>query len=129
MKKYLFGIVALLFISLTSKSQNSNEVNKADSNYLYRIDTVKQNTYPTKTQQLQSSQYPRMYDHVRLTPHIYRDTRLGSSSPLYNSYIKNHYGAGAITTNPNKWGSGAPEPAPQSYYTPVDSSQVKHQDK
>ncbi|MDP4285138.1 MAG: hypothetical protein Q8891_11990 [Bacteroidota bacterium] len=33
---------------------------------------------------------------------IYRDTRLGSSSPLYNTYKKNDYGAGAITTNPNK---------------------------
>lgn len=33
---------------------------------------------------------------------IYRDTRLGSSSPLYNTYQKNDDGAGAITTNPNK---------------------------
>jgi hypothetical protein len=33
---------------------------------------------------------------------IYRDTRLGSSSPLYNTYEKNDNGAGAITTNPNK---------------------------
>lgn len=33
---------------------------------------------------------------------IYRDTRLGSSSPLYNTYKKNDDGAGAITTNPNK---------------------------
>jgi hypothetical protein len=39
-------------------------------------------------------------------PHIYRDTRLGSSSPLYNTYKKNDYGAGAVTTNPNK-GSGS----------------------
>jgi len=39
-------------------------------------------------------------------PHIYRDTRLGSSSPLYNTYKKNDYGAGAITTNPNKGSSG-----------------------
>jgi hypothetical protein len=38
-------------------------------------------------------------------PHIYRDTRLGSSSSLYNTYKKNDYGAGAVTTNPNK-GSG-----------------------
>lgn len=37
---------------------------------------------------------------------IYRDTRLGSSSPLYNTYEKNNYGAGAITTNPNKNSSG-----------------------
>ena len=33
---------------------------------------------------------------------IYLDTRLGSSSPLYNTYEKNDNGAGAITTNPNK---------------------------
>jgi len=37
----------------------------------------------------------------RPTP-IYRDTRLGSSSPLYNTYEKNDDGAGAVTTNPNK---------------------------
>lgn len=35
-------------------------------------------------------------------PAMYRDTRLGSSSPLYNTYKKNDYGAGAVTTNPNK---------------------------
>jgi hypothetical protein len=35
-------------------------------------------------------------------PTMYRDTRLGSSSPLYDTYEKNDYGAGAITTNPNK---------------------------
>ena len=35
---------------------------------------------------------------------LYRPTRLGSSSPLYNTYKKNAYGAGAITTNPNKSG-------------------------
>lgn len=34
--------------------------------------------------------------------HIYRDTRLGSSSLMYNTYKKNDYGAGAITTNTNK---------------------------
>ncbi|MGN6531081.1 MAG: hypothetical protein ACTHK0_04945 [Ginsengibacter sp.] len=39
-------------------------------------------------------------------PHVYRDTRLGGSSPLYNNYKKNDYGAGSITTNPNK-GSGS----------------------
>jgi hypothetical protein len=41
------------------------------------------------------------------TGHIYRDTRLGSSSPQYNTYEKNDYGAGAVTTNPNKNGGGA----------------------
>lgn len=33
---------------------------------------------------------------------IYRDTRLGSSSPLYDTYKKNDNGAGSVTTNPNK---------------------------
>lgn len=37
---------------------------------------------------------------------VYRDTRLGSSAPQYDTYKKNDYGAGAITTNPNKSGGG-----------------------
>lgn len=43
--------------------------------------------------------------------HIYRDTRLGSSSRLYNTYKKNDYGAGAVTTNPKK-GRGGVAPSP-----------------
>lgn len=38
---------------------------------------------------------------------IYRDTRLGSSSPMYNTYKKNDNGAGAVTTNPNKGGGSS----------------------
>ncbi len=47
---------------------------------------------------------------------IYRDTRLGSSSRNYNTYEKNAYGAGAITTNPHKSGgiSFFPEAQPDS---------------
>ncbi len=41
-------------------------------------------------------------DNNNPTSPIYRDTRLGSSSPLYNTYEKNDNGAGSITTNPNK---------------------------
>jgi len=41
------------------------------------------------------------------TGHVYRDTRLGSSSPQYDTYEKNNYGAGSVTTNPNKNGGGA----------------------
>lgn len=33
---------------------------------------------------------------------LYRDTRLGSSSKMYSTYETNDYGAGSITTNPNK---------------------------
>lgn len=47
---------------------------------------------------------PLQNEYTTPQPHIYRDTRLGSSSPLYNTYKKNDYGAGAITTNPNKGG-------------------------
>ena len=40
---------------------------------------------------------------VQITPNIiYNDTRLGSSAPENDSYIKNDNGAGSITTNPNK---------------------------
>lgn len=37
---------------------------------------------------------------------VYRDTRLGSSEPQYDTYKKNDYGAGAVTTNTNKIGGG-----------------------
>lgn len=45
--------------------------------------------------------------------HIYRDTRLGGSSPYFNTYQKNDYGAGAITTDPNKGMGMAHYPAGQ----------------
>lgn len=57
---------------------------------------------------------------VKKAPQIYRDTRLGSSSSMYDTYEKNDNGAGAITNNPNKWGSGA---AP--VLVPVQSSAVR----
>jgi hypothetical protein len=56
---------------------------------------------------------------------VYHDTRVGSSSPLYNTYQKNDYGAGAITTNPNKGGGGGnftPPPTSQINEVPVDTS-------
>lgn len=64
----------------------------------------------------------------KLTPHIYRDTRLGSSSPLYNTYEKNDYGAGSITTNPNKGSSagGVPAEVYQPAVEPSDSVQNNH---
>ncbi|MEO6187541.1 MAG: hypothetical protein ABIO82_06290 [Ginsengibacter sp.] len=33
-------------------------------------------------------------------PKLYRPTRLGSSEPQYDTYKKNDYGAGAVTTEP-----------------------------
>ena len=38
---------------------------------------------------------------------LYRPTRLGSSSPLYDTYKENDFGAGAVTTNPNKSGKSS----------------------
>ena len=65
------------------------------------------------------SQYPQnILDTSKSSTKIYRDTRLGGSSPLYNTYRKNDYGAGAITTNPNKNGSSAP----QENYAEPDTS-------
>ena len=52
----------------------------------------------TQVQQQASS----LIQNVPVSTSMYRDTRLGSSSPLYNTYKKNDDGAGAITTNPNK---------------------------
>lgn len=62
-------------------------------------------TNPNKTQGGEAPQsiipHPDSTDSNSDQP-VYRDTRLGSSSPLYNTYEKNDDGAGAITTNPNK---------------------------
>lgn len=52
---------------------------------------------------------------------MYRDTRLGSSSPLYDTYKKNDHGAGAVTTNPNKINAGKNPPI----ILPADSSSNK----
>jgi len=55
---------------------------------------TEEHTYPIRTNK-------RKYN-ISGRPHIYRDTRLGGSSPYFNTYQKNDYGAGAITTDPNK---------------------------
>ena len=52
-------------------------------------------------------------------PAIHRDTRLGSSSPMYNTYKKNDYGAGAVTNDPNKGQSGSP------VFTPPATDSIK----
>lgn len=50
----------------------------------------------------------------------YHDTRLGSSSPMYNTYRKNDYGAGSVTNNPNKGAGEAP-----AFIPPVSDSSRK----
>lgn len=71
------------------------------------------------------------------TKPFYRDTRLGSSSPDYNTYRTNDNGAGAVTTNPNKGGGGvilpstaiiSPEQAPTdstTSATPIRSAEKR----
>lgn len=60
--------------------------------------------------------------------HIYRDTRLGSSSPMYKTYRTNDDGAGSVTTNPNKGGGGyvpVVEPIKPEQASPDSSANVK----
>jgi hypothetical protein len=59
-----------------------------------------QNSVPSVP--VQQQQASSQIQNIPTSQSMYRDTRLGSSSPLYNTYQKNDYGAGAITTNPNK---------------------------
>ena len=67
-----------------------------------------------KTQSFGISHITSPLININAAPAIYRDTRLGSSSPLYNTYKKNDFGAGAVTNNPNKGSSAAPEFIPES---------------
>lgn len=67
------------------------------------------------------STYPYHSNSAKTTTKIYRDTRLGGSSPLYDTYKKNDKGAGSITTNPNK-GTGGASPVP---YVPDSSNNGK----
>ena len=53
---------------------------------------------------------------------MYRPTRLGSSSPLYNTYKKNNYGAGAITTNPQKSGKSFIFETPTHYVDSLEAT-------
>jgi PBP1b-binding outer membrane lipoprotein LpoB len=95
------------------------------SNCVFSQDTSQnQKQMQDRTYQPQATPLPNEYSTPQ--PHIYRDTRLGSSSPLYNTYKKNDYGAGAVTTNPNKTGGASFTPAQQQESgtsQPLDSVQ------
>lgn len=80
------------------KSHNKVNLNKEPLIHSTVIPT--QSTYPYKN-----------FFFTKSTP-MYRPTRLGSSSPRYNTYKKNNYGAGAVTTNPLK-GQSSSEPVLQ----------------
>lgn len=85
--KIIILLILIGFFSNTVAGQDTSENQKLSENQTYHISSQKTD-----------------YNNIPAQP-VYRDTRLGSSSPLYNTYKKNDYGAGAITTNPNKTGS------------------------
>ena len=66
-------------------------------------DTTKMHTNVNKVQ-VNNLRNPthRKAKNTKSTSKIYRDTRLGSSEPQYNTYKKNDNGAGAVTTSPKK---------------------------
>lgn len=87
MKPKIFPYFFFLLFLATSASAQDTSANQSLS---------KDQTYPISSP-IKNYNNPQKH-------HIYRDTRLGSSSPLYNTYRKNDNGAGAITTNPHKSG-------------------------
>ena len=93
--KNLSIILIFLFMSNTGYCQEKikKDINLSDST---QLDTTK--FKPLKKVNISKHEYKFM------PKPLYRPTRLGSSSPLYSTYKKNNYGAGAITTNPNKSG-------------------------
>lgn len=104
MKNNLIVTLSLLFFSSSAFCQ--------DSAYYRHQDSLKHSTPHSitfKNGGIIDSTHSLIVHHQNIfqiptPPSNYRDTRLGSSSPLYNTYKKNDNGAGAVTTNPNKGG-------------------------
>lgn len=105
MKKKLIFLTAFAFGSFIAFCQDSSHT--LHEKVIFRNNPqIHSTVVPAQTTDGSSSASP-----------IYRDTRLGSSSPKYNTYKKNDYGAGAITTNPNKNDEGSadlPHPSTDS---------------
>jgi hypothetical protein len=102
MKAHISFLVAGMFFSVTGFCQDSSA---ASSNKV---------TFKNEAR-LNSTVVPAEKNYTTsptTSSPIYRDTRLGSSSPMYNTYKKNHYGAGGVTTDPNKGASGTPSSLP-----------------
>lgn len=98
MKSIYILTVLIFLISSTGFSQDTTKYKQDTAQYkvLQRVNVNKKNRDSVKKNyKIQLKKQP---------PVIYRDTRLGSSSPLYDTYKKNDYGAGAVTTNPHKGG-------------------------
>lgn len=99
--KILMALILGIFISDYVTGQNTSANQKLTENETYHI------TSPSNQNKKVAG------GNFETNNHIYRDTRLGSSSPLYDTYQKNNSGAGSITTNPNKGGvDGSYTPSP-----------------
>lgn len=94
--KNILTILLFLFISNTGYSQQKTKEEIKNETDSAQLDSTKYK--PLKKVDINKRKYK-----FKQKP-LYRPTRLGSSSPLYDTYKKNDYGAGAITTNPNKSG-------------------------
>jgi len=124
-RKTVVIFTASILSSTLAFSQDTSQNQKLSENKNIHVPSTNIQANPSEnhTYYNNSPQYKNIpqYDN---SIHVYRDTRLGSSSPLYNTYEKNNYGAGAVTTNPNK-GSGGGVPLPGTDITnavPVDTS-------
>jgi hypothetical protein len=107
MKTKLLLLIPGILISTIGFGQDSS---RSNSKVIF-------NTAP----KVRSSVIPATKSKTNSESQMYRPTRLGSSSAFYNTYEKNHYGAGAVTTNPHKSGSGVLENNQQSI-SPINNS-------
>ena len=81
--------------------QNAVTTNISDTATAHKTNIISGKTKPSNNFTYQKQPQETVQTQPREQP-MYRDTRLGSSSKMYDTYKKNDYGAGAITTNPNK---------------------------
>lgn len=109
MRRLFLFITLAFFFYISGRAQDSAYyVNHPDELRALLSTVEKKQRSSTLQPEINAKNRPRKFNNQVLTPFMYRPTRLGSSSPQYNTYIQNHYGAGGVTTNPHKWGSSAP---------------------
>lgn len=104
-------------------NQNYDPIEISGTTQAAQIDIASPEADKTFDNRQLATQAPAQVPHRTIAPETpplrpvpstpYRDTRLGSSSPLYNTYRTNDNGAGSVTTNPNKEGGGMPASASQ----------------
>lgn len=120
--KILFTILLFLFVSNVGyaqdkKMKDSTQIDTVQYKTLQKVNVNK----PTFNPMIKARQHQ-----YKIVPKkLYRPTRLGSSSPLYSTYKKNDYGAGAVTTNPHKSGESFIYESPAHY---IDSLEREAKD-